>query len=222
MPSAKTDIEGGRVGISGTIDISDRCSRLLGQLCSAGSPIDPRAIRALNFLTDKVDVSGSTVSLTGGVIDVSDRCARLLGQLCSGGIAIDPRQIRNLAFLTDKVDVSGSSVTTVTGSLTTMEDAFMAFRLMMNYLDDLSLTIDPSTSRLRVNVETGTLTSVGSITTVGFVTTVGGVTLVTGVGSVNNVVQLQNLVNLGGIPALTLITDNMYLLWATAIRPRIT
>lgn len=97
-----------------------------------------------------------------------------------------------------------------------LSDAFMTFRLMMNYLDDLSMTIDASTSRLRVNVETGTLTSVGTVTTV---STVGTVSTV---NTVSTVSQLQNLVNLGGIPASTLIFDNMYLLWATAIRPRIT
>lgn len=103
-----------------------------------------------------------------------------------------------------------------------ISDAFMAFRLMMNYLDDLSLTIDPSTSRLRVNVEAGSLTSVGTVSSVSFVTTVGGVTLVSSVGSVATVTTLTNLVNLGGIPALAFVSDNMYLLWATAIRPRIT
>jgi hypothetical protein len=85
-------------GITGAIDISDRCARLLGQICFSGSAIDPRAIRALSALIDSVDVS--------------DRCARSLGQLCFGGIPIDPRD-RNwdLNFATDQVDVSGSTVT---------------------------------------------------------------------------------------------------------------
>lgn len=103
-----------------------------------------------------------------------------------------------------------------------MSDAFMAFRLMANYLDDLSLTIDPSTSRVRVNVETGTLTSVGTVTSVTNVNTVSSVLSVSSVGSVSIISTLQNLVNLGGVPALAFVSDNMYLLWATAIRPRIT
>lgn len=86
------------------------CSDLI-TLCVSGVPIDPRIIRFLAFATDKVDVSGSTISLIGGTIDVSDRCARLLGQLCVAGIAIDPRIIRSLVFATDKVDVSGSTIT---------------------------------------------------------------------------------------------------------------
>lgn len=51
-------------------------------------------IRDLAFATDKVDVSGSSVSVTG-TVDVS-------------ATNLD---IRDLAFATDKVDVSGSSVT---------------------------------------------------------------------------------------------------------------
>jgi hypothetical protein len=145
------------------VDLTDDCARLLGQICAGAGPIDPRVIRALNFLTDSIDVSGSS-------IDITDRCARLLGQLCSGGIAIDPRQIRNLVFATDKVDVSGSSVTTASGSLVTMEDAFMELRLMADYLKDIPLTIDPNTSRVRTNIETGNLTSVGTVTTVSTVT----------------------------------------------------
>lgn len=41
------------------VDLTDKCTRLLGQICFANSPIDPRVIRALTFLTDKVDTSGS-------------------------------------------------------------------------------------------------------------------------------------------------------------------
>jgi len=85
------------------VDLTDKCTRLLGQICFTNSPIDPRAIRALSFLTDKVDISGSSV-------DVIDRCSRQLGTLCFGGISIDPRQIRNFLFASDKIDVSGSGV----------------------------------------------------------------------------------------------------------------
>lgn len=86
------------------VDLTDDCSRLLGQICAGAGPIDPRVIRALTFLTDSVNVTGSAV-------DVTDRCARLLGQTCVGGVPIDPRD-RNwdLNFLTDQVDISGSSV----------------------------------------------------------------------------------------------------------------
>jgi len=125
MAEADNRTPGG--GVAGAIDVSDRCSRLLGELCFAGGPIDPRAIRALAFLTDSVDVSGSSVSITGTpAVDVSDRAARLLGitygsqgqqilqraatfdlevQLRSAGVEIDPRQIRALTSA-DVVDVS--------------------------------------------------------------------------------------------------------------------
>ena len=125
MAEADNRTPGG--GAAGAIDVSDRCSRLLGQLCFAGGPIDPRAIRALAFLTDSVDVTGSSVSITGTpTVDVTDRAARLLGvvygsqgqqivqraatfdlltQLRHAGVEIDPRQIRALTSA-DVVDVS--------------------------------------------------------------------------------------------------------------------
>ncbi len=221
-------------GITGAIDISDRCTRLLGQLCVAGGPIDPRAIRALAFLTDSVDVSGSlidvsdrcarllgqlcfggvpidprqiralafltdSVDVSGSSVDVTDRCARLLGQLCSGGVAIDPRQIRNLVFATDKVDVSGSSVTTASGSVTTMDDAFMELRLTADYLKDIPLVIDPSSSRVRTKIEESiTLTA-----TVATVTTV------------------TNLAQIGNNPMNSFLFDEMDVVWSTGIMPQI-
>ena len=124
---AETDNRTPGGGVAGAIDVSDRCSRLLGELCFAGGPIDPRAIRALAFLTDSVDVSGSSVTITGTpAVDVTDRAARLVGitygsqgqqilqraatfdlevQLRSAGVEIDPRQIRALTSA-DAVDVS--------------------------------------------------------------------------------------------------------------------
>lgn len=100
-------------------DITDRCSRLLGRLCFGGVAIDPRDRNwTLDFATDQVDVSGSSINITGTIdADITNRCSRLLGQLCFGGVAIDPRD-RNwtLDFATDQVDVSGSSITV--GSLT--------------------------------------------------------------------------------------------------------
>lgn len=45
-------------------DITDRCSRLLGQLCFGGVAIDPRDRNwTLDFATDQVNVSGSTVTI---------------------------------------------------------------------------------------------------------------------------------------------------------------
>lgn len=94
-------------GGSGTdtidVDVIDRATRLLGiiygsqgqqvlqraatfellvQLRDAGVEIDPRQIRDLDFSTDQVDVSGSSVTATiSGTpeVDVTDRAARLLG-----------------------------------------------------------------------------------------------------------------------------------------------
>lgn len=45
-------------------DVSDRCARLLGQLCVGGVAIDPRDRNwTLDFATDQVDVTGSTVTV---------------------------------------------------------------------------------------------------------------------------------------------------------------
>ncbi len=203
------------------VDITDDCARLLGQICFANSAIDPRAIRALAFLTDKVDVSGSTVIATivgTPDVNVTDRCARLLGTLCSGGVAIDPRD-RNwdLNFATDQVDASGSTVTaTISGTpdvnvtdresrevgLTTMKDAFMELRLMADYLKDIPLTIDPSTSRVRTKIEES-------------------VTLNATVATVTTVSTVTNVVNFGGRDATLFQDDIITLIWNTGIRPQI-
>lgn len=57
-------------------------------------------IRDLAFATDKVDVSGSSISISG-TVDVSGS---------SVTVTATDLDIRDLAFATDKVDVSGSSV----------------------------------------------------------------------------------------------------------------
>lgn len=66
-------------------------------------------IRDLTFANDKVDASGSSVSITGSVT-VTDG---------GGSLTVDANNldIRDLAFATDKVDVTGSSVG-ITGSVT--------------------------------------------------------------------------------------------------------
>jgi hypothetical protein len=222
------------------VNLTDDCTRLLGQICYAGSPIDPRAIRALAFLTDSVDVSGSNINVVNtpsvdvtdrvgrllGIVnsitnpvDISDRAARLVGivygnltqlqqravtnellvQLRNAGVDIDPRD-RNwdMNFATDQADVSGSSVTTASGSLVTMEDAFMELRLMADGLKDLPMSINPSNSRLRVDIEnsisipiTGTLTAV------------------------------TNIVNIGGNSAAGYMLDTMDIVFNTGIRPHV-
>ncbi len=62
------------------VDLTNDCTRLLGQICYASSPIDPRAIRALTFLTDKVDVSGSNINVINTPdVNVIDRAVRQVG-----------------------------------------------------------------------------------------------------------------------------------------------
>jgi hypothetical protein len=88
-----------------------------------------------------------------------------------------------------------------------MSDAFMAFRLMMSYLDDLSMTIDPLSGRVRQKLEaidTGlTLTNVTTVATVTTVSTV------------------ANLAEIGGVSANSFIFDEMNIVWNTGIRTQI-
>lgn len=125
------------------VDLTDDCTRLLGQLCYTGSPIDPRSIRALSALIDSVDVS--------------DRCTRSIGQLCFGGIPIDPRAIRALAFLTDKVDVSGSSVNTTDYPINAALRAIPGIETF--YKLGASMTIPSSTFILLSNLTSATRVS---------------------------------------------------------------
>jgi len=83
-----------------------------------------------------------------------------------------------------------------------ISDAFMAFRLLVGYLDDLAMTIDPSIGRQRNTaiIESGTITTVTSVTTVTTVT---------------------NLAQIGGVVANSFIFDTMDIVFNTGIRPQI-
>ena len=87
-----------------------------------------------------------------------------------------------------------------------MSDAFMAFRLMMGYLDDLSTAINPITGQVRVDASPGVAITSGVLQTVTTVTTVGAVT---------------NLAQIGGVAANSFIFDEMDIVWNTGIRPQI-
>jgi hypothetical protein len=74
----------------------------------------PITIRDLAFATDKVDVTGSSVTVSGVDLDIrdlnftSDKVDVTGSSVTVSGTDLD---IRNLTFATDKVDVSGSTVT---------------------------------------------------------------------------------------------------------------
>jgi hypothetical protein len=89
-----------------------------------------------------------------------------------------------------------------------MSDAFMAFRLMMSHLDEISNAYDLTNGRIRTTdiIESGTITTVGTVTTVTTVTTVATVT---------------NLGQIGGVAANSFIFDEMDIVWNTGIRPQI-
>lgn len=80
-----------------------------------GSDID---IRDLVFATDKVDVSGSSVTVTATNLDVRDLVfATDKVDVSGSSISATDLDIRDLVFATDKVDVSGSSVTVTATNL---------------------------------------------------------------------------------------------------------
>ena len=81
-------------------------------------------IRDLVFATDKVDVTGSAVSITGTVAVTQSTSPWV--------VSATDLDIRNLVFATDKVDVSGSSVTT--------NDAALANTALLNTQKDVSTT----------------------------------------------------------------------------------
>jgi hypothetical protein len=86
----------------------------------------------------------------------------------------------------------------------------MSFRLMMSYLDDLSMTIDPLSGRVRQKLE-----SIDA-----------GVTLqtVTTVTTVSTVTSVTNIAQIGGSPtgpADSFIPDEMDIAWSNCVRPQI-
>lgn len=79
-------------------------------------------IRDLAFATDKVDVSGSSVSISGDVNVTQGTSPWVIGD-GGGSITVDAvnLDIRDLAFATDKVDVGGSIVALDSTTLAALE-----------------------------------------------------------------------------------------------------
>ena len=108
-------------------------------------------IRDLAFATDKVDVSGSSVSITGDV-NVTQGTSPWV-------VSATDLDIRNLVFATDKVDVTGSDVTaTVTATnldirdLTAASDSVQAWAF-----DGTGNAIGSTAGALNVNISSGTV-----------------------------------------------------------------
>lgn len=83
-----------------------------------------------------------------------------------------------------------------------MSDAFIAFRLMVNSLEDLLMAMDPGTGKLRVSVDAGTFITSGNVITLS--------------GSL-----ITNVQQIGGNAANSFIFDEMDVVWNTGIRPQI-
>lgn len=114
------------VTLAEPISVDDNGSSLT--VDTAAGAIDVQAtdldIRDLAFATDKVDVSGSSVSVSGSVtvaepVSVDDNAGSLTVDTALGAIDVQATNldIRDLVFASDKVDVSGSSVS-VSGTVT--------------------------------------------------------------------------------------------------------
>ncbi len=74
MGGAEVSIRGQKASIIGIpdVNVTDRAARILGQLTDGINVIDPRQIRNLVFATDKVDVSGSSITVSGGSITITN------------------------------------------------------------------------------------------------------------------------------------------------------
>jgi hypothetical protein len=84
-------------------------------------------IRDLAFATDKVDVSGSSVTVSATDLDIRDLAFATDSVDVSGSsvtVSATDLDIRDLAFATDSVDVSGSSVTVSATDLDIRDLAF--------------------------------------------------------------------------------------------------
>jgi len=108
-------------------------------------------IRDLAFATDKVDVSGSSVSITGDV-NVTQGTSPWV-------VSATNLDIRDLAFATDKVDVTGSDVTaTVTATDLDIRDLSAAQDSVESWLHDgTGNAITSTTGFLDVNIASGTV-----------------------------------------------------------------
>jgi len=97
-------------------------------------------IRSLAFATDQVDVSGSSVSITGDV-NVTQGTSPWV-------ISASNLDIRNLVFADDKVDVSGSTITTLEGGY----DTWTVTQQNVTTTES-QIAASPLTGRLRVEIQ---------------------------------------------------------------------
>jgi hypothetical protein len=100
-------------------------------------------IRDLVFATDKVDVSGSEVSLDAGTLAALENINAV--------VTATDLDIRDLAFATDKVDVSGSSVT-ATVSATDLDIRDLAFATDKVDVSGSEVSLDATTLAALENI----------------------------------------------------------------------
>jgi len=119
LPSQQLGVDSsGRVTVKIQDSSGDNLESTSGALhvTTAGQPIEVTAtdldIRDLVFATDKVDVSGSEVSLDSATLAALENIT----------VSATDLDIRDLAFATDKVDVSGSEVSLDSATLAALEN----------------------------------------------------------------------------------------------------
>lgn len=115
------------IGAGGTV-ITETGSSLNVNLTNASVAISATNldIRDLVFATDKVDVSGSSVSISGTVAVTQSTSPWV--------VSATDLDIRNLVFATDKVDVSGSVVALDAPTLAALEN--ISVSVGSEYLED--------------------------------------------------------------------------------------
>lgn len=112
-------------------------------------------IRDLVFATDKVDVSGSEVSLDSATLAALENIT----------VSATNLDIRDLAFATDKVDVSGSEVSLDSATLSALENINATVTATNLDIRDLAFATDKvDVTGSEVSLSSGTLAALENIT----------------------------------------------------------
>lgn len=116
-------------------------------------------IRDLVFATDKVDVSGSEVSLDAGTLAALENISAV--------VTATDLDIRDLAFATDSVDVSGSEVSLDAGTLAALENINAVVTATDLDIRDLVFATDKvDVTGSEVSLDSATLAALETITVV--------------------------------------------------------
>jgi hypothetical protein len=166
IPSQQLGVDSsGRVTVKIQDSSGDNLESTSGALhvTTAGQPIEVTAtdldIRDLAFATDKVDASGSEVSLDSATLAALENINAV--------VTATDLDIRDLAFATDKVDVSGSEVSLDSATLAALENINAVVTATDLDIRDLAFATDKvDVSGSEVSLDATTLAALENINAV--------------------------------------------------------